>query len=234
MKSVLLTALVLLFSFFSVSSLADPPFNSSLSIGGDIINENDPTTFVNLVSRGFSEDSNVFLFDAIYSDGLSVEFKAGEEFGSVEASSVQVNLYASMMGRLPYGLREDVVEIRIHQGDGPISGGAGVIGIQTEKALQYGSKIEEVLIHEAGHSTKSFGNTYDASWIEVQQADGEYISNYARDYSRTEDITESYLAYLALRYRSDRINELTAQRIAETIPNRIAYFDNIYMNMYPF
>jgi hypothetical protein len=37
-------------------------------------------------------------------------------------------------------------------------------------------------------------------------------------------VAESFLPYLAVRYRRDRL-DATASAIEQTIPNRIAYFD---------
>jgi len=38
---------------------------------------------------------------------------------------------------------------------------------------------------------------------------------------------------LAIRYRSDRIDQSTFETITQTIPNRIQYFDDQSFNMYP-
>ena len=70
-------------------------------------------------------------------------------------------------------------------------------------------------------------------WLEAQNLDCEFISDYARDYPIREDIAESYLPYLAVRYRSDRISESLKKTIEEAIPYRIKYFDNQNFNMYP-
>ena len=63
--------------------------------------------------------------------------------------------------------------------------------------------------------------------------DAAFISNYARDYPVREDIAESYLPYLAIRYRPDRISDSLKIEIEKTIPNRIKYFDNQEFKMYP-
>jgi PEP-CTERM motif len=65
-------------------------------------------------------------------------------------------------------------------------------------------------------------------------ADGEFISTYARDYPDREDIAESFLPYLALRYRADRISQSLSDTISQTIPNRINYFSDQSFDMYPF
>lgn len=52
-------------------------------------------------------------------------------------------------------------------------------------------------------------------------------SDYARDHPGREDIAESFLPYLAVRYRSARISRSYEGTIVETMPNRIAYFDRL-------
>ena len=70
-------------------------------------------------------------------------------------------------------------------------------------------------------------------WMAAQESDGNYISTYARDYPQREDIAESFLSYLAVRYRSARISQSYRRTVLETIPNRIAYFDAQFGDMYP-
>ena len=60
-----------------------------------------------------------------------------------------------------------------------------------------------------------------------------FISSYAENNPEREDIAESYLTYLAVRYRSDRISSELKMKIESTIPNRIKYFDNKKFNMHP-
>ena len=64
-------------------------------------------------------------------------------------------------------------------------------------------------------------------------ADPTFISTYARDFPSREDIAESFLPYLAIRYRADRISQSLANTILLTIPNRIAYFDDQSFAIYP-
>jgi hypothetical protein len=48
-----------------------------------------------------------------------------------------------------------------------------------------------------------------------------------------EDVAESFLCYLAVRYRPARISKADADKILGTIPNRIAYFDALPLDMDP-
>jgi len=70
--------------------------------------------------------------------------------------------------------------------------------------------------------------------LAAQTADDCFISTYARDYPASEDIAESFLTYLAVRYRMDRISPFLNATIWQTIPNRIAYFNAQSLDMHPF
>ena len=48
-----------------------------------------------------------------------------------------------------------------------------------------------------------------------------------------EDIAESFVPFLAVEYRSDRITASLKNQILEAIPNRIAFFRSLGLDMYP-
>ncbi|MBK8292764.1 MAG: hypothetical protein IPK96_19345 [Flammeovirgaceae bacterium] len=79
---------------------------------------------------------------------------------------------------------------------------------------------------DAAHATS-------AGWISAQESDGNFISTYALDNPKREDIAESFLLYLAVRHRSDRISQSLKSVTLQTIPNRIKYFDTQKFEMYP-
>ena len=93
--------------------------------------------------------------------------------------------------------------------------------------------MEETLVHEAAHTSLDANHAASSGWLTAQTIDGEFISTYAQDYPDREDIAESFLPYLAIRYRSDRIDQSTFEIITQTIPNRIQYFDDQLFNLYP-
>ena len=89
---------------------------------------------------------------------------------------------------------------------------------------------EEVLVHEGAHaSLDEYVYIVDMDqWGAAQKADcNEFISPYARDYPRREDIAESLSTYLGLRYYSDRLSSRDLNDIQRIIPNRIAVFDKL-------
>ena len=92
---------------------------------------------------------------------------------------------------------------------------------------------EETLIHEASHTSLDADYAADPAWLNAQQADPTFISTYARDNPTREDIAESFLPYVALRYRRGRITDELSATIEATIPNRILFFDSNVRDMYP-
>ncbi|MFW6224442.1 MAG: hypothetical protein ACOC4R_02150, partial [Bacteroidota bacterium] len=93
--------------------------------------------------------------------------------------------------------------------------------------------LEETLVHEASHTSLNATHATSEGWIEAQDIDGAYISTYAKDYPEREDIAESFLPWLAVRYRRDRISDDDYNTITETIPNRLKYFDDMDFDMFP-
>lgn len=93
--------------------------------------------------------------------------------------------------------------------------------------------LEEVLVHEGSHTSLDASHATSSRWLAAQKADGNFISTYARDNSKREDVAESFLPYLAVKYRSDRISKDLKDLINNTIPNRMKYFDNLSLNVSP-
>ena len=225
----------------------NPPFSGTIFIDPDIITEEDPTTFISLSYAGTQTRQmydrrsgwitlEPFLFPAEYDDGLSIEIQVNPEFGSRENAEIYALKYAEVIGRLTTELRKDVETSWIHKGNEPFGGGNNNLLIHTDWSETYYENqgiLEETLVHEASHTSLDSYHAQSSSWLDAQSADCEFISDYARDYPIREDIAESYLPYLAIRYRSDRISEDLKKKIEDAIPNRIKYFDDQNFNMYP-
>ena len=225
----------------------NPPFEGTIFIDPDIITEDDPTTFVSLsyAGTGIREmyDRRLgwvtlepYLFPAEYDDGLSIEIQVNPEFGSWENAQFYALKYAEVIGRLTTELRKDVETSWIHKGDQPFGGGNNNLLIHTdwsEKNYENQGILEETLVHEAAHTSLDSYHAESEGWLEAQILDCKFISDYARDNPIREDVAESYLTYLAIKYRSDRISESLKKTIEDVIPHRINYFDNQNFNMYP-
>jgi hypothetical protein len=244
-RGVSLALLILLLG--GQTAMAAPPFSGTIFIDPDIITSSDPTTFVSAPYAGQGSRTmfdrrvnafvvlNAYLFNATFSDGRSAEIQVNPEFGSQAAAQTEASKYGAVIGRLPGGLRADVQTVWIHKGVNPFGGGNNNLLIHTGQADDYVASgiLEEALVHEASHTSLDATHAAASAWISAQNADGEFISTYARDNRTSEDVAESYLPYMAVRYRSDRISQALAATIQQTIPNRIAYFDAHPINLFP-
>jgi hypothetical protein len=240
---------VFLIAFFFLSSTTPttPPFHGTIFIDPDILTAADPTTFTGLTYSGRSLrrmfDRRVddwtwktpYLFDAKFDDGLAVEIQVNAEFDSVEAAKAQAEKYAPVIGRLPTALRRDVETVWIHKGEKLFGGGNDNILIHTDQAALYEHDgiLEEALVHEASHTSLDADHAAAPPWLAAQKADPTFISDYARDHPKREDIAESFLPYLAVRHRAGRISKRLAQKIEATMPHRIKYFDAQKLDLYP-
>ncbi len=226
---------------------ANPPFGGTIFIDPDIVTPSDPTTYQTAVSAGqgfrWMYDRrvnnwvylNAYLVNASFDDGLSIEIQVNPEFGSAAAALAQATTYAPAIGQLSTTLRRDVQTVWIHRGLEPFGGGNNNLLIHTEQADAYVASgiLEETLIHEASHTSLDADHAASQGWLAAQSADGGFISTYARDNPTREDIAESFLTWVAVRHRPDRISQQLYDTIIQTIPNRIAYFDSQSLDMYP-
>jgi hypothetical protein len=224
-----------------------PPFSGTIFIDANIITSDDPSALEGLSYAGrgmrtmFDRRVNssimvdAYLFDASFDDGLAAEIQVNPEFGTSAEALQQATTYAAVIGRLPTALRANVQTVWIHKGTQPFGGGNNNLLIHVGQADLYVANgiLEETLVHEAAHTSLDARHATAPGWIAAQTADNWFISTYARGNPVREDIAESFLPYLALRYRSDRISQALAEIISKTIPNRIKYFDDQNFDMYP-
>ena len=202
-----------------------------------------------LGKNAISVEFDAYVFQAAYTDSSTIEFLVNPEFGSMESAEKQVSFYAESIGRIPQFLR-DGISVDMHAGDcgmGAIPGKfliytdyikwhqsiyiyPSYINIPRWRGLSYENPnqatVEEILIHEGAHSALDQLINGDPEWQAAQQADGRFISSYARSF-HNEDIAESFTAWMVLRYGKSILatNELA---ITEAIPNRISYFDKFF------
>ena len=244
----------LMFIFLNCNQRSDcikngtPPFNGTIFIDPDIVLESDPSAFIELKYKG--KESRVmydrrvegwitiepFLFMAFYDDSLKIEIQVNPEFGSKDIAKIQADKYAPVIGQLTTELRKNVQTVWIHKGLKPFGGGNNNLLIHTDWSIKHYEKqgiLEETFIHEASHTSLDSLHASSPNWLKAQKDDCKFISSYAEDNPIREDISESYLPYFAIRYRSERIRKSLKDSIEKAIPNRIKYFDAQSFNMYP-
>ena len=224
-----------------------PPYWGTIFLDPDIITSDDPTSFETITPAGqgsrvmFDRRVNTwitveaYLFNATFDDGLLIEVQVNPEFGSTELSLVQAEKFATVIGRLPTTLRKDVHTVSIHMGTELFGGGNNNLLIHIGQADIYESDgiLEETFIHEAAHTSLDDPHATTAGWKAAQDKDPTFISIYARDYPMREDIAETVVLYLAVRYRQDRISSGLADTVLTTIPNRMKYLDEQTWVLHP-
>lgn len=240
-----------LFGFMMLTAIilsAQPPYSGTIFIDSDIITASDPsaiqsTTYtgqgmVTMYDRRIPDwvTVNAYLFDVVWEDGLTSVAQVNAEFGTLAAATVEAEKYGFLIGQLPVALRRDVDEIWIHQGVEPFGGGNRSILIHTGQTTLYENDgiLEETLVHEASHTSLDADHAAHPDWLAAQSLDTTFISTYARDNPTREDIAESFLMWLAVRYRQDSISVQTYNTITQTIPARLAYFDSLQLDLSPF
>jgi hypothetical protein len=223
----------------SAALAQDPPLSGTAFIDPDIITSADRTTLKSIRYAGRGKRSmfdrrkdryvvkNAFLFTAGFSDRLKVEVQVNPEFGSRAKALAEARRYATVLGRMPRVLRVAVKELVIHKGKRLFGGGTTHVLIHTGQAAEYerDGVLEEIIAHEAAHTALDPKHLGSSGWRAAVRADPTFISTYARDNPDREDVAESFVPWLALRYRRDRLDPETVTTIEQTIPNRLAYFD---------
>lgn len=226
---------------------AEPPFSGTIFLDPDIILPSDPTTYVGLEYTGQADrvmfdrrpaafvTYNAFLFNASYLGGQMIEMQVNPEFETEDAAREQALKFAPVIGRLPRSLLRDVETVWIHKGNNLFGGGNKNLLIHTGQADDYIREgiLEETLVHEASHTSLDADHASTEGWLAAQVKDPEFITTYARDNPTREDIAETFLVWLAVRYRADRISESLKETIEESVPNRLAYFDEQDFDLFP-
>lgn len=219
---------------------AQQPYWGTIFVDSNIVRTNDPTLHVSTTYTGQGNRTvydrraanwvtiNAYLYDVVWSDGLTAEAIVNPEFGSSAAGFVEADKYGRVLGQLPTALRQDCNELWIHKGMEAFGGGNNSVLIHTDYSTVYEADgiLEETLIHELSHTSLDAAHAASSGWIAAQNADGNFISGYAAQNPTREDVAESFLMWLAVRQCNLRVTQQTVDTVNFYIPNRLAYFDN--------
>lgn len=237
----------LLFLFLAISIAADRTPTPPLEIMNHphfrfVITPQDPTA---LVSVQYADTGEKYVWDtrrgegwegyamidmhqfiARFSDGLLTEILCNVELGDVPTVQPLARKYARYAGQMPTYLRRNLHTIIVHGGDEIMRANRTAIWIHQGAAHQYerGQTMEEAFYHEGAHNSLEREVRADPRWKAAQDADGIAITEYAAT-GEAEDVAESYVAWVAVRFRRARITRDALQTILSTIPNRLRYFD---------
>ena len=216
----------------------DPLYSGTVWFDPHIIVAQDPSSFQSLSYKGqqlrqmydrrtasFNME-NPHLFDAVFGaqSQVVVEIQVNPEFDQLTAQG-HAQRYAEVVGKLPAFYFRDLQTMWIHAGKELFGGGNNNFLIHVEQGEEYerDGVLEEVFLHEGGHTSLDAYHASAPLWSQAQSADGVSISNYGRDYPVREDLSETIGPYLAVTYRADRLPAEKIDTLRASIPNRLKY-----------
>lgn len=224
------------------------PLYSSSVVGTDFdfITDDDPDAFERLEYVGFEQFEmpdkrseseplvqDAYLFKAYFSDGTQLGIAMDKDFGSREAAEQDAERYTSRLGKLPILYRMNINHIVVHTGGADTTAFAEDKGhffvIYSDNATKrIGTHdLEETFFHEGTHASIQSNYLTSTAWKQAKAADGAFVTKYAGTDDQ-EDFAESALFAYTIIHHPERIPAGDRQKIEQTIPNRIAFFRNIF------
>jgi hypothetical protein len=239
---------------FNQIEISDPPFSGTMWDLPDLIKSSDYTvysssTYQGILDRLFYDKSipdfityPAHVYKVNFGDDLSVDFEIYSEFTQEEASNLEQK-YAPLMGQLGKELRKNIKSIEFLKGE-------EVASAQRSNDLSYanitfhtdwlnnivetrtdGDRTEELFIHEAAHLSIDPYVYGQQGWTDAVNLDGNYLSTYAKDNPDSEDIAETFQAYIAVKYFPERITSSLRDTILSICLNRFKYFDSLNLDL---
>lgn len=229
--------------------ILSPPYGGTVYLDPDIITVSDPTSFEKSLFIGRElksvydgrdqqmRDLEVYKYRLEFDDDIALEVHVMPAIGDQNAATEAVNRIARAVGQVPTQLRKNLKLIHIFAGDGRANAASwnNLITVYADAniGLERDGFLEELFIHEASHVSIDPDTYIDGRWLAAQDNDPTFISTYGRDNFRSEDVAESIMAYLAIRYKPGRISAEMDRTINASIPYRIAFLDKVFTGIYP-
>ena len=223
------------------------PYRGSIYISNNILNSSDNSAFTSIESipdnpRTMYDRRNngswititPFLFKAKFSDDTEIEVQVNNEFENKTNAEKIALIYLEEIGRLPKLFRKNLETVSIHKGYENFGGGNNNFLIHHDNGLElkkYGL-LEEIFLHEGVHTSLDSDHSLSNAWINAQKSDnGNFISDYAKQYPKREDLAETLPLCFALKYKRDRLSDDIIRKIEKAIPNRIRYCNGVFENI---
>ena len=238
---------------FNKIEILEPPFGGTMWDLPDLIKSSDYTiystsSYQGIETRLFYDKSipdfinyPAHIYKVNFGDDLSIDFEIYTEFTLEEAGNIEQK-YAPLIGQLGKDLRRNIKSFEFLKGE-------EVASAQRTDDLNYanitfhtdwltlvetrfsGDRTEELLIHESAHLSIDPYVYGQQGWTDAVNLDGNYLSTYAKDNPDSEDIAETFQAYIAVKYFPDRISNSLRDTILSVCLNRFKYFDSLNLDL---
>lgn len=233
--------------FQSVGVNSAPLFpNSVVSNDLEFIRTSDKSVFSCLAYRGTKRaempdkrrdvlfDNKTFIFVANYKDGTSVGIWAHSDFGSQVSALKSVEPVTQAIGKLPTIMRSKLDHVVIHKGDeiafGEDQGHFFVLYSDNIQTRISNHDLEETIFHESVHATLDAKYLRSRKWLNAQNSDDGFITDYAANLPKKEDLAESALFAWAMLVHPGRLPASVEQRAREIMPNRLMFFEELFLS----
>ena len=239
---------------FNKIEFSAPPFYGTVWDLPNIIDSSNFTvysssTYIGIETRLFYDKSisdfivyPAHIYNINFGDGISLEFEIKTDFTREEADIIEEK-YSPLLGQLGKDLRKNIKTMEFLKGNYTASAQYSTdltyanITFHTDwfenevETRPDGNKTEEVFIHEATHLSIDPYVYGDPAWNVAVNLDGNYISTYAYNNPNSEDIAETFPAYIAVKYFPDRISSGLKDTILSLNFNRFKYFDSLNLDL---
>ena len=247
-KRIYFCSMLVLAMISAMGQSDEPPYYGTIYVDSNIVSPRDRGTFGGIEYSGKTvyngwdaripgwRDINAFAYNVPWRDHPNCMGMVDTAFVDLDSAYVLVEFYARAIGRIPLSLRAGVKGFCIQGGDSLFSmsfdsilnihHGQGLILIKD-------GILEEALVHEGVHAGLDPTYAESPQWVAAQKADVRFISNYAAENPKTEDLAECALFWIALKYVPWRLTEEESSTINATIPHRLKFLDKIPFNEHP-
>ena len=239
---------------FNKIEIFEPPFGGTMWDLPDLIKSSDYTiystsSYQGIETRLFYDKSipdfinyPAHVYKVNFGDDLSIDFEIYTEFTQQEAGNIEQK-YAPLIGQLGKDLRKNIISFEFLKGQEVASAqrtddlNYANITFHTEwltnvvETRPDGDKTEELLIHESAHLSIDPYVYGQQEWTDAVNLDGNYLSTYAKDNPNSEDVAETFQAYIAVKYFPDRISNSLRDTILSVCLNRFKYFDSLNLDL---
>ena len=239
---------------FNKIEILEPPFSGTMWDLPNLITSSDYTiystsSYQGIETRLFYDKSipdfinyPAHIYKVNFGDDLSIDFEIYTEFTQEEAGNIEQK-YAPLIGQLGKDLRRNIKSFEFLKGE-------EVASAQRSDDLNYanitfhtdwltnlvetrpdGDKTEELLIHESAHLSIDPYVYGQQGWTDAVNLDGNFLSTYAKDNPDSEDVAETFQAYIAVKFFPDRISNSLRDTILSVCLNRFKYFDSLNLDL---
>ena len=226
-----------------------PPFDGTAWISAAVLTPQSPSDVMSVAFAGVARRTaydrrangwvthNTYVFRGTFRESRPIDFVVNPEFESQEAAAAQAGRFARVVGQLPRGCRTQIDAVWIHRGDENFGGGNRALLIHTDYADENWEYVEELLVHECAHTSLDpawSGSVDERAWADAAGQDVNFISSYAAEFPRREDVAESFLPYVM--WKLSGASGLSSEQLAtieRTIPHRLAAFESTAIDLRP-